>query len=388
MNKGRNASSVRIHNQKAIIEMLSDEPFSCNEIAKKLKLCNSAVEKIVDELSRYNIICIDDTNREKSVGRAPIYYKLNGNYGYVVCVDFSQSYFEITRINGEIIGAATFLEGMTLKDGHLYDLDSFIAIIGIIKNQIAKSKLDTASLKAIALAAPGRANPDTGEIIKAASIKDFKNINLKKLFGAHFAGVPVLIRNDVEAASIAEQKFGLLKNNDGNAIYIKIDEGISISTFFGGKIVQGKEYLSGEIGYNRLYSPLHGGEVRLHDLVTTYSLCKLVNKGKKDWLSIDEIIRLYKAGQADIKKTVDCAAAVLGTAIMNLYHVLDCNIAVIAGYVTSLGEPYLKIIADKVKNFNSGGEIRFSHLQGSIEKGIRSLAINQAILHKLYEERN
>lgn len=108
MPRGKKQANIRNYNQSLIIGLIKSRRYSCNEIARALKMSNSTVEYIIDELTEIGILEIDDTARSRSVGRSPIYYRINNRFGCVVAVDFVNSKFSVCDICGNLLFGAAF----------------------------------------------------------------------------------------------------------------------------------------------------------------------------------------------------------------------------------------------------------------------------------------
>ena len=108
MPRGRKQANIRNYNQSLVIELIRSRRYSCNDIAHTLKMSNSTVEYIVDELFEIGILEIDNSVRRRSVGRSPIYYRINNRFGCVVAVDFVNSKFTICDICGNLLYTSMF----------------------------------------------------------------------------------------------------------------------------------------------------------------------------------------------------------------------------------------------------------------------------------------
>ena len=82
----RNQSYLRRKNKKSIIDLLRKKTQSYSDLARELKLSNTAIAKIVDDLIEQNIVYRESDAK----GRGGINLSINADFGYVIAVDLSR----------------------------------------------------------------------------------------------------------------------------------------------------------------------------------------------------------------------------------------------------------------------------------------------------------
>ena len=82
----RNQSYLRRKNKNSIIELLRKKTQSYSDLARELKLSNTAIANIVDDLISENVVYRESDSK----GRGGINLSINADYGYVVAVDLSR----------------------------------------------------------------------------------------------------------------------------------------------------------------------------------------------------------------------------------------------------------------------------------------------------------
>ena len=85
----RNQAYLRRRNKEDIINLLRQKSRSYSEIARVLKLSNTAIANIADDLIEDDIICRNGDTK----GRTGIELSINGEYGYIddtgkIVIDF------------------------------------------------------------------------------------------------------------------------------------------------------------------------------------------------------------------------------------------------------------------------------------------------------------
>lgn len=101
-------------------------------------------------------------------------------------------------------------------------------------------------ISSIGVGAAGQIDRENGVIIAAANL-DCYDLNLKKILTEKF-DIPVYVGNDVEIATIGEQKFGAGKDcNDFVCVFV--GTGVGSAIVKDGKIIIGATGTAGEIGH-------------------------------------------------------------------------------------------------------------------------------------------
>ena len=395
MPRGRKQANIRNYNQSLVIELIRSRRYSCNDIAHTLKMSNSTVEYIFDELFEIGILEIDNSVRRRSVGRSPIYYRINNRFGCVVAVDFVNSKFTICDICGNLLYTSMFQSGGSFITGHGYKKKDVDAIIETIRIALASVRLQEWTLRAISIATFGKVDVKSGAYTFVSSVDS--SLNLKEIFADAF-GVVVSVYNDIDLAAIAESESGKLIAKTKNALFVSVGEGMADTVFIDDKIVHGAHYRGGEIGFVIGYSEFLGEYKRIGAISTVHSIknnaesYKSKHPGTQSPLSVhsnaNDVFEAYKAGDELCVNLVLDSARCLGMAIANLINVLDCETTVLAGEVLKFGEQYLSLLSETVKtglNTNLNCSIEFSSLDDSVSLGARIVGCNLAIKSHLRE---
>lgn len=104
-----------------------------------------------------------------------------------------------------------------------------------------------AKVAAIGIALPGAVDPRSGTVASIANMPGWDNIPLAQLLGAR-RGVPVAVENDANAAAVGEGWLGGAKGLKDH-VFIALGTGIGSGIVLGGKLVRGRHFLAGELGY-------------------------------------------------------------------------------------------------------------------------------------------
>jgi len=100
---------------------------------------------------------------------------------------------------------------------------------------------------AIGVGVVGQTDPQAGIWLEAMNLPIPGPIPLGKLLSELY-GIPVLLDNDVHAATVAEIRWGMGKESK-DFIYLNIGTGIAAGLVFNGQLLRGTENYAGELGH-------------------------------------------------------------------------------------------------------------------------------------------
>lgn len=204
---------------------------------------------------------------------------------------------------------------------------------------------------AVGIGVIGRVDP-VGGIWQQIDPDRTKPIALAAEMGSA-TGMPCFIDNDVKGSARAVMRWGFGRISQ-NFIYIYVGTGIAASVIIDGKQIRGSHFNAGEVGHLRV-----GVQVGLRcpcgriDCVETiassigfdrqarylhkYYDTQLVIPNEDSRVSVAEVYRLAKHGDALCMKIVDNAAEALANLIMNMVRVSDPDTVVLGGEMVADG---------------------------------------------------
>lgn len=119
-------------------------------------------------------------------------------------------------------------------------------IIETIEKAICIAQIPTSEIKTIGIGAAGQVDREEGILISAPNL-DCYDVELKLILQEHF-NMPVYVANDVEIATLGEQKFGSGVGYN-NFVCLFVGTGIGSGIVINGKSYQGATGTAGEIGH-------------------------------------------------------------------------------------------------------------------------------------------
>ncbi len=204
--------------------------------------------------------------------------------------------------------------------------------------------------QSIGIGLVGQIDPETGTWLEAMNLPIKSPVPLAGPIRDQY-GIPVMLENDVHAATLAEQRWGIgMQSKD--FIYLNIGTGVSAGMVFGGQLVRGTHNYVGELGHmvvkpDSVLCPC-GRRGCLEPLVSGGGLLarvqnELVNYPNStlhsllDSLTSHQIFMAAEAGDLLAERIATDAVQALSTALTNLVNLFNPEWIVYGGGTVSDG---------------------------------------------------
>jgi glucokinase len=222
---------------------------------------------------------------------------------------------------------------------------------------------------AIGICAPGPLNPRTGVVINPPNLPGWHNFALADEMRKLYPNAQVKIDNDANAAALAEAKWGAGRNYR-NVFYATIGTGIGTGFVIDGKVYHGRTGLATEGGHvgvdlngpqcacgkRGCIETLAAGPAiarRARAKLTQISgdghaakkseLLEMAG-GKPDAVSSEMVAQCYETGDALAKEVMHETLDLLAYWLGNIIDLLEPDVIVIGGGVSSMLGPFLEEI--------------------------------------------
>ncbi len=214
---------------------------------------------------------------------------------------------------------------------------------------VEQAGIESSSLRAVGIGAPGPLDPDTGYIIESSNMK-FKNFPLGPRLAEAFK-CPAIVDNDVNAGAYGEFRRGAARGAT-EVLGMFVGTGIGGGLIINGALYHGASKNAGEVGHIvvKANGPRCGCGARgcLEALASrtamTRDIRRSIERGEKtivkdllkkdtDSLSGNDLRKAYDAGDELVIKTLHRAAKFIGIGIGSLVNVLAPEIVVLGGGV-------------------------------------------------------
>ncbi len=336
-----------------IIRKVRDfESLSRVELARVLGVAASTIGRHVDSLvaGGYFTETVEPT---KEAGRPPTKLRPNPAKGCFLGVDFyaDMAFATVVDFAQRPIGRRKLpLGGSKGVETVLQE------ILDVLMDLQKEAQLP---VLAVGLALPGRVDTKKGIGIRYAHIPGWENVPIAERVGRAIK-VPVFIENNIRTMALAERWFGEAQGCQ-ELICLGVRYGVAAGVIRDGQLATGHQEMGGEIrGWN---CPVYDAEADKWEwrpgatveksssvgaAITRYAELKGVKQA-----TLDEFIKGVEDGEKAAKLTLKEVASVHGWVVAQMAQLVDPEIVVLAGPLTSLGDAYLEPVSAVAHQFES-----------------------------------
>lgn len=376
-----NTELMRELNKSMILNIIrKDGPISRVEIAKRLKLSASTVTNVTKALLEEQEL-IEIGEGESTGGRRPILLQYNFRSGYVAGVYLGEMTVRIALadLQGRILRQVDFPTKQALQLKGLIN-----TVVYEIYECLAAENLSADALRSLGVAVSGITDIETGTVIYSKYIENWRDFPLAEVLHAKL-GVPVRVDNEMFMAALGELWLGEGKDIT-NMVSVAVGVGIGVAIVIDKKVYRGSRYSAGELGDVIISNGDLKGIQRSGYLERRAGWQAVEKLGRNIAAEHRDSIVARLAGSDSDKVTpqivfeaarlhdkyatsvIEEVSLVLGTAIANLISLLDPDIVLLTGEITSVSDIFMDPICRQVQELiPHSPPIRFSTLGQSAE---------------------
>ncbi|CAN5767430.1 ROK family protein [soil metagenome] len=321
------------------------------EVARVLGVAASTIGRHVDALVAEGYF-EESVEPTKEAGRPPTRLHPNPRSGCYLGVDFHADMMFLTAVNFAQQPIAHHRVKLNSKAG----VDAVMQqIIDELKLLRRKTRLP---LLAIGLALPGRVSTMRGIGIKYVHIPGWEDVPVVAQVSKALKA-PAFVENNIRTMALAERWFGEAQGCQ-DLICLGVRYGVSAGVIRNGELATGHRELGGEIrGWN---CPVFDGSTnewiwRAGDTIEkNASMRSALDKDaalRGRLLEIEEFIDAVNQNDAIAVRVMTEVASIHGWIISQMVQLIDPEIVVLAGPLTSLGDHYVDTVRSVAVKFES-----------------------------------
>jgi glucokinase len=259
----------------------------------------------------------------------------------------------------------------TPKEGWRSVLD---AIVDTAKTLVALHP----QVSEVGVGVPGTQDRARTEVLFAPNIHGFSNVPLVDYLSEHL-GLPVALENDANAAALAEATLGAARYTS-SSMFLTISTGIGGSIVVNGQIWRGFHGIAGELGHT---TRVPDGPVAPSGIAGALEAVASGTAIERDATflfrkptSTAEVFRMAQEGDERACQVVHAAMRYLGMAIADVQKLLDPEMFVIGGGVTSVGPYFYQHVQNYASQFAKGfAEVNIVPAHFGVDAGVVGAAI-------------
>jgi predicted NBD/HSP70 family sugar kinase len=326
-------------NKYEIIKIIKDcGSISRVDISRRLKLSAPAISKNVSALLEAGMI--REVGTDKSIlGRKPTLLEFNSTFNYVIGVDVGGK--KIVAVLSDLTG--NIVEWVEAKsDAGLGAWAVLEQIKGTIRGLLDKYSHLTEKIVGIAVASPGIPDANFKKNAYAFFIRGWEEIELKTIIEENF-GIETIVYNDVYMDIVGEKWQGVGEKYE-DLLYIKLGYGLAAKMILNGKVYNGANLASGEVGYMHLdtwdsesktYEKWNAERYLCEGVFKEYCRLSGIDESESK-LDINQLIAFCECGDKNAQFVVEKYIQFLAQIINNCVSVLDPEVVIIGGKASCL----------------------------------------------------
>ncbi|MFC5402209.1 ROK family transcriptional regulator [Cohnella soli] len=337
--KSANLDLIKKINRDLVLDTIRiDQPISRASISQKIGLSRSTVSLIVDELIAKKFVSetgLGSSTREG--GRRAIQLSFNPSSAYGVGIELNEKGYLIcvSDLDGKIVSLVKYKEKPVLEKIRDHLLET-----------VEQADVPLDKVISVGFCVPGLTNSVDGIVVGAPEL-DWNDVHLAAQF-RKLLDKPVFINNDVNCAALGERWLGACQNVD-EFIYISIKAGIGSAMVCNGKLVQGKDFMAGELGYFAFEEDLLSQKVNTLGHFGTFDKKVSVDALSQYASSIGEVFEQYKRNEIQAVRVVQRFINHLSLGIANMVSLLNPEKVIIGGELGTYMEELLPEVRQTVE---------------------------------------
>ncbi|MBK8913680.1 MAG: ROK family protein [Phycisphaerales bacterium] len=234
---------------------------------------------------------------------------------------------------------------------------SFARIVALIEELIAEAGIARSGITAVGVGVPGPMDHAAGVVRHAPNLDGWVDIPLRTLLSER-TGLTCVIENDANAAAFGEFVGGTQRTAT-DMVMLTLGTGIGGGVILGGRLVRGRFDNAGEVGHMIVaiggracpcgqrgclerYASANAIRERLIEAVRAGETSVLAPQvyGSEP-LTTEDVCRAAQEGDQAAERVWEEACRMLAAACVNLQHVLNPGLIVLAGGLINAGEALL-----------------------------------------------
>jgi len=221
-----------------------------------------------------------------------------------------------------------------------------------VDNSMKDAEKHNIKVGAIGIGVPGPLDARTGVVKHPPKFKGWKDVPLGKIVHERYK-LPVWIENDSNVGVLAEKWHGGGRDLR-NFVFILANEGIGAGVVIDDELYQGAYDYVGEIGHMLFYN--HEKFRYLEDISGLDSIIKHARSQGLDIENIGDMQNYLQANNKAARSIVRDIAPLIGSAVINVIHIIGPEAVFIGGKMAGLGDALLRPIREIVSQYLFGDQ--------------------------------
>ena len=260
-------------------------------------------------------------------------------------------------LGGTNLKCALLDNALKIKTKSIFSTKSFdnkqkliAGLVDSVNSFILKLGLSRDSILGIGIGLPGPVDTLKGIVHFLPNIPGWKEVGLKKILEQE-TGLPVFIDNDAKLMTLAEHLAGSAKGYT-NALCLTLGTGVGGGLIINNVLYRGVDNAAGEIGHFPLneHGPICGcgSQACLETYIGNARIIKQARKLFGSRITLEEVSSLAQANNSKALAFWGAVGEKLGLALSGIVNLLNLDVIVIGGGVSSAGNVLFKSVRSTI----------------------------------------
>ncbi len=249
-------------------------------------------------------------------------------------------------------------------------------IVRSVQDVADEADLDLKQIGAVGIGAPGAVDGDSGTVICAPNLPDWKDVPLKKELEKRL-GITVVVENDANVSVVGVHE-AELKGKPRSVVGIFVGTGIGGGLILNGALYSGFNHTAGEIGHMLIdvNGPKCGcgNKGCFEALASRSAIFQRIKAGIKegektlltemlgddlDDMRSNDLRKAIRRGDKFVEHVIEQAAEYIGIGVSNLVNILGPEVVVLGGGVMeALADEMMSVIIKTAKDHAMPGTLK------------------------------
>lgn len=337
-------SNVKYKNQEIILQLLINEgAMTRADLAKKMHSTKPTISKNVEELLADKKI-LEIGKDDNLVGKKGMLLNINGDYAYVLALDLSKSQFRtvIANLKEEWIATSRTPLDKYLSEGNDFEID----VLQILKDFIRESGVPMGKIGQVTMSYSGVVGHNDELYLTNLKYKETL-LNQLRPFIKEELNKPLLIKNDVNLAAIAEKKYGRFSESE-NMYLLSADIGVGVGMIIHNKLYEGDRNAAGEVGFVLPIQHRDGRYYTIEERISLHALAGRYRNVKGPGMKYEDLIAGIYEGDEDALEIYEDVLEDLSVTITNIASILDIKTVVVTGRLFDLKVTMIEELNERI----------------------------------------
>ncbi len=335
---------LRAINERTVLERVRQVgPVSRAQLARTTGLSKPTVSQALTTLVRARLVR-EAGRTSGGKGPAAVLYEVNPEAGFVLALDVGRSVVRaaIADVTGEIVGQ---------RDDRARSRSAGTLITQL--GDVARAVADDAGVRwrqvtFVCVGSPGVLQPGARHLRLAHNLPGWEGDGVLEALRANL-GPHVLFENDVNLATLGEQRLGLGKAVS-NFVYLHVGTGVGMGLVLNGELYRGAGGAAGEVGYVPIAvrNPHERTSRRRGALESAVGARAVVEQARRLGVGgapdAKAVFDRARAGDRQARRVVDAVAERIALAIAAVAPVVDPELVILGGAIGRQGDLLLDAV--------------------------------------------